>query len=176
MTAAPQLDMLAQHSYPDAARIGNLSEGISPAHTAALLERARARGAGLEFAGDVTPDEAVELIVAGVARLVDVRTPEERKFVGYVPDSIAVPWAIGAAFTRNPHFIRELERETTRDDILLFLSRSGSRSTFAAEAATRAHFLHAYNVLEGFEGALDPKRRRGAGDGWRFRRLPWIQD
>jgi rhodanese-related sulfurtransferase len=176
MAAAPQLDIAARHSYPDIARIGTLSEGISPAHTAALLERARARSAGLEFAGEVTPDEAVELIVAGAARLIDVRTPEERKFVGYVPDSIEVPWAIGTAFTRNPHFIRELERKATRDDVLLFLSRSGSRSIFAAEAATRAHFLHAYNVLEGFEGAPDQKHRRGTSDGWRFRRLPWIQD
>ena len=176
MAAAPQLDIVARHSYPGIARIGTSSEGISPTHTAVILERARARGAGVEFAGDVTPDEAVELIVAGVARLIDVRTPEERKYVGYVPDSIDVPWAIGTAFARNPHFIRELERKVTRDDVLLFLSRSGSRSIFAAEAAARAHFLHAYNVLEGFEGAHDPKRRRGTSDGWRFRCLPWIQD
>jgi rhodanese-related sulfurtransferase len=167
---------VAPHSHPDSAQIGTLPEGLSPAQTAALLERARARAASIELAGDVTPDEAVELITAGVARLIDVRTPEERKFVGYVPDSIAVPWAIGTGFTRNPHFIRDLERKTTRDDVLLFLCRCGSRSIFAAEAATRAHFSHAYNVLEGFEGALDQKRRRGTSDGWRFRRLPWIQD
>lgn len=176
MAAAPQLDIVARHSYPDTTRIDTLSEGISAAHAAALLERAGARGACLGFAGDVTPGEAAELIVAGVARLVDVRTPEERKFVGYVPESIDVPWAIGTAFTRNPHFIRELERKAARDDVLLFLSRSGSRSIFAAEAATQAHFLHAYNVLEGFEGALDQKRRRGTSDGWRFRCLPWVQD
>jgi rhodanese-related sulfurtransferase len=155
MAAAPQLDIAAPRTY---------------------TERARAPVASLEFAGNVTPDEAVELIVTGVARLIDVRTPEERKFVGYVPDSIAVPWAIGTAFTRNPHFIRELERKASRDDILLFLCRCGSRSILAAEAAARADFLHAYNVLEGFEGALDPERRRGTNDGWRFRGLTWIQD
>lgn len=174
--AALQLDSAALHGYSGSARIGALTEGDSPPQTAALLERARARSTGLEFAGEVTPDEALELMSAGVARLIDVRTPEERKFVGYVPDSIAVPWAIGPAFIRNPHFIRELERKTTRDELLVFLCRSGSCSIFAAQAATRAGFLHAYNVLEGFEGALDQKQRRGTSDGWRFRHLPWIQD
>jgi hypothetical protein len=43
---------------------------------------------GWGYVGNVKPDEAVELMVAGAARLIDVRTPEERKFVGYVPDSI----------------------------------------------------------------------------------------
>jgi hypothetical protein len=41
--------------------------------------------------------------------------------------------------------------------------------------AARTHFLHAYNVLEGFEGALDQKRRRGTSDGWRVRRLPFCR-
>jgi rhodanese-related sulfurtransferase len=175
MAAAPQLDIAAPPAYADSARIGTSPEDAAPA-PAALLERARTRAAGLGYAGNVTPAEAVELIVAGVARLIDVRTPEERKFVGYVPGSIAVPWATGTAFTRNPRFIRELEGKARKDDVLLFLCRSGSRSILAAEAATRAQFLHAYNVLEGFEGALDPERRRGTSDGWRFRGLPWIQD
>jgi rhodanese-related sulfurtransferase len=175
MAAAPQLDIAAAPAYADSARTGTSPEDAAPA-PAALLERARTRAAGLGYAGNVTPAEAVELIVAGVARLIDVRTPEERKFVGYVPGSIAVPWATGTAFTRNPRFIRELEGKARKDDILLFLCRSGSRSILAAEAATRAQFLHAYNVVEGFEGALDPERRRGTNDGWRFRGLPWIQD
>jgi rhodanese-related sulfurtransferase len=175
MAAAPQLDIAAPASYADPARIGTSPEAAAPA-PAALLERARTRAAGLGYAGNVTPAEAVELVAAGVARLIDVRTPEERKFVGYVPGSIAVPWATGTAFTRNPRFIRELEGKARKDDILLFLCRSGSRSILAAEAAARAQFLHAYNILEGFEGALDPERRRGTNDGWRFRGLPWIQD
>jgi len=124
----------------------------------------------------VTPDQAFQLSSAGVARLIDVRTPEERKFVGYVPESLAVPWATGTAFTRNPRFVRELEGNVRKDEVLLFFCRSGARSTLAAEAATRAHFQHAFNVLEGFEGELDEQRRRGGSGGWRFRGLPWIQD
>jgi len=144
--------------------------------SAAILERARAGSAGLGYAGNVTPAEALQLLMAGAARLVDVRTPEERKFVGYVPDSVAVPWATGTAFTRNPRFIRELEGKFRKDEVLLFLCRSGARSILAAEAASKAQFHEAYNVLEGFEGELDPQRRRGNHDGWRFRGLPWIQD
>jgi rhodanese-related sulfurtransferase len=124
----------------------------------------------------MTPEEAFELLSAGEARLIDVRTPEERKFVGYVAGSIAVPWATGTSFTRNPRFVRELEGKARKDHVLLFFCRSGARSIAAAEAATRAHFQHAFNVLEGFEGELDADQRRGKTGGWRLRGLPWIQD
>ncbi len=40
------------------------------------------------------------------AVLVDVRTNEERKFVGYVPESIHVAWATGTSFNRNPRFLK----------------------------------------------------------------------
>ena len=176
MAATPQFDTSSPQS--NSARVSLLSASTQNEQPAAILERApaRARAAGLGYAGDVTPNEALELVSAGVARLIDVRTPEERKFVGYVPDSIAVPWATGTAFTRNPRFVRELEGKARKDEVLLLLCRSGARSVLAAEAATRAQFQHAFNVLEGFEGELDPQRRRGSNDGWRFHGLPWIQD
>ncbi|MGA2398693.1 MAG: rhodanese-like domain-containing protein [Steroidobacteraceae bacterium] len=174
MAATPQFDLNVKPS--DSARIGLSSVGTHSEETVAILARAQARAAGLGYAGNVTPNEALELLNAGVARLIDVRTPEERKFVGYVQDSVAVPWATGTSFTRNPRFVRELEGRVRKDEILLFLCRSGSRSILAAEAASRAQFHHAYNVLEGFEGELDQQRRRGSNDGWRFRGLPWVQD
>lgn len=176
MAAAPQFDIAVAHSFADGVRIGVPPEDVPAAQAVALLERARAGAEGLGYAGNVTPQEAAALVAAGAARLIDVRTPEERKFVGYVPNSIAVPWATGTAFTRNPRFVRELEGKVRKDEILLFLCRSGSRSILAAEAATRAQFLNAFNVLEGFEGELDAERRRGTNGGWRFRGLPWIQD
>ncbi len=143
-----------------------------------ILDRSRARAAEghLGYAGDLTPAEAFELLRVGAARLVDIRTPEERKFVGYVPDSVAVAWATGTAFTRNPRFVRELEAKVRKDEVLLFICRSGARSVLAAEAATRAQFANAFNVLEGFEGDIDIERRRGRAGGWRFHGLPWIQD
>jgi rhodanese-related sulfurtransferase len=174
MAATPQFDLNVKPA--DSVRIGLSAVDSQSEETVAILARAQARAAGLAYAGNVTPNEALELLNAGVARLIDVRTPEERKFVGYVQDSVAVPWATGTSFTRNPRFVRELEGRVRKDEILLFLCRSGSRSILAAEAASRAQFHHAYNVLEGFEGELDQQRRRGSNDGWRFRGLPWVQD
>lgn len=176
MAATPQFDTTGAQST--SARVGLLSEATSSEESAFILERAeaRARAAGLGYAGDVTPTEALELLNAGVAKLIDVRTPEERKFVGYVPESIAVAWATGTAFTRNPRFVRELEGKARKEEVLLFLCRSGQRSILAAEAASRAQFQQAFNVIEGFEGELDSQRRRGGNDGWRFRGLPWVQD
>ena len=138
--------------------------------------RARAREQQLVYAGDLNPDQAFELASGGWARIVDVRTPEERKFVGYVPDAVAVPWATGTSFTRNPRFLRELEGKVRKDEVLLLLCRSGARSALAAAAAARAGFARAFNVVEGFEGELDERQHRGTNGGWRVRGLPWIQD
>jgi len=114
------------------------------------------------------------------AVLVDVRSGEERKFVGHVPDSLHVPWATGTALTRNPRFVRELEAAVTKaagkDTPVLLLCRSGKRSILAAEAAVKAGLPLVFNVLEGFEGEIDAQGHRGGEDGWRFQGLPWVQD
>ena len=125
----------------------------------------------------VSPAEAWQLVSSGQAVLVDVRTPEELKFVGQVPGSLNVPWATGTSLTRNPRFVRELEaRVPDRGQRLLLLCRSGKRSALAQEAAQKAGFKAVSNIREGFEGELDAQQRRGTQDGWRFRGLPWVQD
>ncbi|MYM37959.1 rhodanese-like domain-containing protein [Duganella qianjiadongensis] len=125
----------------------------------------------------VAPAVAWELFSTGQALLVDVRTAEERKFVGHVPESLHVPWATGTALTRNPRFVRELEaRIGGKDAVALLLCRSGKRSALAAEAAAKAGFTAVFNVLEGFEGEIDDLQQRGKSDGWRLRGLPWVQD
>ena len=143
-----------------------------------VLERARAQAEsqGLPFAGSLTPQDAWALVQAGTATLVDVRSGEERKFVGQVPQSVHVAWATGTSLTRNPRFTRELEAKVGKDDVVLLLCRSGKRSALAAEAASKAGFQHVFNVQEGFEGELNAAQQRGTADGWRFRGLPWVQD
>ncbi|AIO69421.1 rhodanese-like domain-containing protein [Burkholderia oklahomensis] len=145
--------------------------------THAVLEAAReaARSAGLPYAGGVSPQDAWALVEAGDARLVDVRTAEERAFVGHVPESLHVAWATGTSLTRNPRFVRELEAKTGKDAVVLLLCRSGNRSALAAEAAAKAGFTQVFNVLEGFEGDLDGAGHRGATNGWRLHGLPWKQ-
>jgi rhodanese-related sulfurtransferase len=144
----------------------------------AVLERARAAAqrVGLGYPGSVTPRDAWTLAQSGQAALSDVRSPEERYFVGHVPGSVHVPFAMGIQLERNPDFIGALELLAGKDDLLLLLDRAGKRSVLAAEAAQRAGFTNAFNVLEGFEGNLDANQRRGTVDGWRFHQLPWQQD
>jgi rhodanese-related sulfurtransferase len=144
-----------------------------------ILERARAgaRAQALPYAGAVSPPDAWFLASNGQAVLVDVRSNEERTFVGYVPGSVHVPWASGTALTRNPRFVRELEAKLGgKDKVVLLLCRSGKRSVLAAEAAAKAGFLLTFSVQEGFEGELDDKQQRGHLNGWRRHALPWVQD
>lgn len=139
--------------------------------------RARAEREGLGYAGGVSPAEAWALAQTGAARLVDVRSNEELVFVGRVPDTVHVAWANGTSLNRNPRFVKELEQRAGGKDIaLLLICRSGKRSVEAAKAATAAGFSAVFNVLEGFEGELDDRGRRGKLDGWRHAGLPWYQD
>ncbi|WP_176081550.1 rhodanese-like domain-containing protein [Paraburkholderia tropica] len=147
-----------------------------PLHADLEAAREAAQTAGLSYAGSVTPQQAWALHQAGDAVLVDVRTAEERAFVGQVPDTLHVPWATGTSLTRNPRFVRELEAKTGKSAAIVLLCRSGNRSAQAAEAAAKAGFAQAFNVSEGFEGDLDETRRRGRQNGWRFHGLPWVQD
>jgi rhodanese-related sulfurtransferase len=153
-----------------------LSGGSDSADAILARARERAAAAKLGYAGNVTPQEAWELVNAHAAVVVDVRTAEERQFVGRIPDSIHVPWLVGINLQRNPRFVRELEGKVRRDDVLLLICRSGARSAAAAAALAEARFRNAFSVLEGFEGDLDASKQRGNHDGWRFHQLPWIQD
>jgi len=145
-------------------------------HPALQEAQAQAAELGLPFAGSVSPQQAWALHQAGQARIVDVRTAEERKFVGHVPGTLHVAWATGTALTRNPRFVRELEAKVGRHDPVLLLCRSGKRSALAAEAAAKAGFTRVFNIREGFEGELNAAQQRGTADGWRYQGLPWQQD
>jgi rhodanese-related sulfurtransferase len=144
----------------------------------ALIGRARAQATarGLRYAGGLTPAEAWALVSRGEAVLVDVRTAEERKYVGRVPGTAHVAWQTGPALIKNPRFLRELEKVAPKHAVVLLLCRSGKRSAAAAEAATVAGFANVFNVLEGFEGDLDALQQRGESGGWRRWGLPWQQD
>jgi rhodanese-related sulfurtransferase len=157
------------------ARVVSPEQGADGAHS---LQRVRQEAAvtGSRYAGSVLPELAWQLFQAGQAVLVDVRTPEELSYVGRVPGATHLAWATGTAQVRNPRFVRELESKVPKDAVVLFLCRSGKRSAAAAEAATKAGYVNAFNVLEGFEGDLDEHQRRGEIGGWRHRGLPWVQD
>ncbi|RYV51468.1 rhodanese-like domain-containing protein [Pengzhenrongella frigida] len=136
------------------------------------------------YAGDLTPAQAWDLL-AGDERavLVDVRTEAEWRYVG-VPDvgtlgraAALVEWVGYPSGAVNPTFLPQLTGAGLAvgdGRPVLFLCRSGVRSVAAAKAATAAGFGPAYNILEGFEGDLDPAAHRGRS-GWRAAGLPWRQ-
>ena len=141
------------------------------------LARSQAQAQGLPYAGIVSAQDAWQLVQAGKAQLVDVRTNEERIFVGHVPQSLHVAWATGTAMNRNPRFVRELEAKVGgKAAAVVLLCRSGKRSALAAEAAAKAGFTHVFNIAQGFEGDLDEQQQRGHSGGWRWHALPWLQD
>ena len=130
----------------------------------------------LEFKGTVSPQDAWRLFQTGQAVIVDVRTAEERKFVGHIPNTLHIPWAIGVSLTRNTHFAQDLEQHVGKDKLIFLLCRSGKRSAAAANVAFNAGFKSVYNIDQGFEGDLDEHTQRGKFNGWRYHQLPWIQD
>jgi len=149
--------------------------------TASPLSTARLRGKEnqLPYAGAVTPQEAYELIRndAGI-KLVDVRTNAERDWVGRVaiPDTqhLAVQWSLYPGGTPNPAFVEQLVTAAGKDDVLLFLCRSGVRSRHAAKLATEHGYANCFDILEGFEGDKDAQGHRKTLGGWCKAGLPWI--
>ena len=144
----------------------------------ALLDSVREQAArdGISFAGTVSPQDAWLLFSTGAARIVDVRTEEERQFVGYVPGTLHVPWMVGTTLKHNPQFSLQLAEQVAKDEIILLLCRSGRRSAQAAEVAAKAGFRRVFNIRQGFEGDLDSEGRRGFSNGWRYQNLPWQQN
>ena len=142
-----------------------------------ILDVARTRFESSEgaYAGAVTPHEAWQLFQAGAAKLIDVRTAAEVRYVGRVPGALHVEWH-GKDADQVERFVDGLRAGANPDEPVLFLCRSAVRSHHAAHIARRAGYGHAFNVLEGFEGQRNHAQQRGCIDGWRRRGLPWIQD
>lgn len=150
-------------------------------HPAEVLHTARARGraANLPYAGAVTPQEAYTLLQADPAvKLVDVRTNAERDWIGKVDipsgQHAAIEWNGYPGGVQNPHFLTLLEQAADKDDVLLFLCRSGVRSQHAARLATAHGYRHCFNILEGFEGNKDAAGHRKTVEGWCHAGLPWL--
>jgi rhodanese-related sulfurtransferase len=140
------------------------------------LAQSRARELKLPYEGALTPAEAHELLqLAPAARLVDVRTRAELDWVGRVPGAIEIEWQDYPAKQLNVHFVQTLKHSVVTESLLIFLCRSGQRSSAAAKAATEAGFPDCYNILEGFEGNTDANGQRNRSGGWRAAGLPWNQ-
>ncbi|VXB37350.1 rhodanese-like domain-containing protein [Massilia sp. 9I] len=147
--------------------------------TDSILANARQRAVGQPYAGAVTPEEAFALLQSDPrVKLVDVRTNAERDWVGQVaiPEAqhLAVQWATYPGGQPNPAFGAQLEQLARKDEVLLFLCRSGVRSRHSARVATEAGYAESYDILEGFEGDRDVDGHRKTIGGWCKAGLPWV--
>ncbi|MDB5774888.1 MAG: sulfurtransferase [Herbaspirillum sp.] len=149
-------------------------------NTQDILTKARQLGQAsqLPYAGAVTPAQAYALLQADSnVKLVDVRTKAERDWVGQVKidgtQHFAIEWNLYPQSTPNPAFLDELDKLASKDQVLLFLCRSGVRSRHAAKAATERGYANSFDILEGFEGNKDAEGHRKTVEGWCFARLPW---
>ncbi len=141
-----------------------------------LLQLARQRGRelGLPYAGALTPQEAYAVWqLAPGAKLVDVRTRAEWDWVGRIPGAVEIEWMSYPENRPNSHFLAQLKQQVDREALLMFICRSGARSHHAAALVSETVQRECYNVLEGFEGALDANDQRGHVGGWRHAGLPW---
>jgi rhodanese-related sulfurtransferase len=143
-----------------------------------ILELASRRGQSLPYAGSVTPQEAYALLEADArVKLIDVRTNAERDWVGRVAiaerQHAAVQWNTYPGGAPNPAFLEQLGAVAEKQEVLLFLCRSGVRSRHAATLASAHGYRHCFDILEGFEGDKDGSGHRKTIAGWCKAGLPW---
>ena len=146
-----------------------------------------APGGQFGHAGDVSPAEAWQRLRDDPdAQIIDVRSRPEWAFVG-VPDTseagrdpILLEWQVYPSMGIDGQFAEKLETELERrgaakDAPLLFLCRSGARSSAAASLMTARGWQSAHNIENGFEGPPDANGHRGTTSGWKADGLPWRQ-
>lgn len=134
------------------------------------------------YAADVSPHDAFAAVVgADRGILIDVRTHAEWSYVGVpvLPEGgealRLIEWQRYPDGAPNASFVDQLRAEgIVPGRPLYFLCRSGVRSQAAAAAATAAGLGPAYNIIDGFEGALDDSGHRSV-NGWKNSQLPWRQ-
>ncbi len=139
------------------------------------------------YAGDVSAKDAWhDLVATPDACLIDVRTEAEWAFVGLPALAsigkapLLVAWNTFPSGAQLPDFAGRLKAALADADVgpdapLYFLCRSGARSRNAAIVATAEGYRHAYNIEQGFEGALDADRHRATPGSWKAEGLPWVQ-
>lgn len=138
----------------------------------------------------LTPKEAFEAISANPnIVMIDVRDPIQISFVGHpkTMDGNIPLRTVSRKFntksgkyemTANPNFVIEVDALMKRlgyskNDPVFVTCRSGPRSAVAARLLHKAGYNNVWNLVEGFEGSIDPKSGARSKNGWRNSELPW---
>jgi rhodanese-related sulfurtransferase len=109
------------------------------------------------------------------AILIDVRTPKEWQEIG-VPKLeknlektklFFISWRLSPNMSLNNQFeLQIMSNIGNKQNRLLFLCRSGTRSLEAANFTISLGYSNCYNISDGFEGNI-------LGFGWKQNNLPW---
>lgn len=143
----------------------------------------------------VTAKEAHKMISSQPKNIlfVDVRTPAELEFVGATKMIDAnVPYMLNdfsewdqkkKRFVKlpNSNFTVLMEEQLeakglTKNDKIVLMCRSGSRSAKAVNLLHKAGYKNVYSVIDGFEGnksKLAATKGQRVVDGWKNANLPW---
>jgi rhodanese-related sulfurtransferase len=108
-------------------------------------------------------------------KIIDVRTPEEFRTIGYPKMAAKVPLSQAA-----DEFVGRVRKIAKPDETILVICRSGNRSVAAVEMLARAGFKKAYTVVDGFEGDRNrdessPDYGKRTVNGWKNAGLPWTK-
>jgi rhodanese-related sulfurtransferase len=108
--------------------------------------------------------------------LIDVRSIAEYVFIGHPEMAYNIPLMFWSEKQQklilNENFLTNIESRFKRDDILIFICRSGGRSLKTATMAKQSGFINVFSVKEGFEGQKDKKGYRSI-NGWKNSELPY---
>ena len=132
----------------------------------------RAKAKVLPYAGELTPQEAFDALQQEALTLVDVRSQAELDLVGRVPNAKHIEWAFYPGMLPNAEFSTQLQNLIDKNQLIVFMCRTGGRSHNAAVLASELGYI-AYNMLEGFEGVANEKKQRTLINGWKHAGLPW---
>ena len=132
----------------------------------------RAAAKSLPYAGELTPQEAFEVLQQQDYVLVDVRSKAELDLVGRVPSAVHIEWAFYPGMVANAEFASQLQAQVDKNQTIVFMCRTGGRSHNAAVVANGLGYK-AYNMLEGFEGDANAEKQRTLINGWKHAGLPW---
>ncbi|HHE07372.1 MAG TPA: sulfurtransferase [Chlorobaculum parvum] len=135
--------------------------------------------------------DAYEMVVKAPAKVLflDVRTPAETLYVGIADQvDLNIPYMLNDYSTwdakkhrfqmsPNSAFTMKVAEALSakgldKNDPVVVMCRSGSRSAKAANLLTEAGYTDVYSVYDGFEGDKDKQGHRTV-NGWKNADLPW---
>lgn len=157
------------------------SNAVQASDKCAAYNASNPEAAPQEFC--ISPDEAYEIMLDNTnAIVIDVRTPEEVKYLGTpgpnrAGDGSVLSERVKAANYIGNSFMTDVNEivEDMEDQTVITICRSGSRSYKAAIALMDAGYTSVYSISDGFEGDRNPETGTGCRDhnGWIVSGLPY---